>query len=128
MCLCTVDYYSKWIDIDILPSESSKATIAILKQHFTCYGIPDEVISDNGPQFSSNGFAELNHTTRSLHYPQVNGQVERTVQTVKDLMTKSKDINKAFITLSKHPFRHDETILSSGGDGTTVIDNITNNN
>ena len=85
ICLCTVDYYSKWIEIDILPSESSKASIAVLKQHFARYGIPDEVISDNGPQFSSKEFAkfvkdcEFNHTTTSPHYPQANEQVERTL-------------------------------------------------
>ena len=53
ICLCTVDYYSNWIEIDKVPNESSKATIDILKQHLARYRIPDVVISDNGPQFSS---------------------------------------------------------------------------
>ena len=96
MCLCTVDYRKLYTS-----SESSKATIAILKQNFARYRILDEVISDNGPQFSSKEFAkfvkdyECNYTTTSPHYQQANEQVERSVQTVKDLMTKSKDINKA---------------------------------
>jgi hypothetical protein len=57
--LCTVDYYSKWIEVDRLESENSKATIDVLKQHFSRNGIPDEVISDIGPQFASTEFAQF---------------------------------------------------------------------
>jgi transposase InsO family protein len=102
--LCTVDYYSKWIEVDKLDSQYSSATTEVLKQHFSRYGIPDEVVSDNGPQFSSSEFAkfakdyEFSHSTSSPHYPQANGQVERSVQTVKNLMRKSKDINKALLS------------------------------
>ena len=77
-----LDYYSKWIEMDPLPDESSKTTIEALKGHFARYGIPDEVISDNGPQFADREFAnfakdyEFNHTTTSPCYPQANGQVK----------------------------------------------------
>ena len=58
--------------------------------------IPCEVISDNGPQYSSKGFWlfakrwEFKHTTVSPLYPQANGRVEKKVQTVKNLLTKAK--------------------------------------
>ena len=107
--LCTVDYYSKWIEMDKVSDETSKSTIVILKEHFARYGIPDEVISDNGPQFASKEFAkfakdyEFTHTTTSPHYAQSNGQVERTVQTVKNLMAKSDDIHKALLSYRSTP-------------------------
>ena len=47
---------------------------------------------------------ECNYTTTSPHYQQANEQVERSVQTVKDLMTKSKDINKALLSYGNTPF------------------------
>jgi len=67
------------------------------------------LISDNGPQFSSKEFAnfakdyDFTHTTTSPHFAQSNGQVERTVQTVKNLMSKSTDINKALLSYRSTP-------------------------
>ena len=53
------------------------------------------MFSDGGPQFTSASFKEFSkkwdfrHTRSSPHYPQSNGQVERTVQTVKKALKKS---------------------------------------
>ncbi|CAC5360355.1 unnamed protein product [Mytilus coruscus] len=61
----------------------------------------DQLITDNGPQFACREFAQFAkeygfvHTTTSPHYPQANGQAERFVQTVKNLIKKSKDLYKA---------------------------------
>ena len=58
--------------------------------------IPNVVISDNGPQFSSHQFVQFStlykfdHWPSSPRYPQSNGKVEKTVQTVKNLLHKSK--------------------------------------
>ena len=49
------------------------------------HGIPETVISDNGPQYFSHKFADFassysfHHITSSPHYPQSNGQAECTV-------------------------------------------------
>ena len=48
--LLTVDYYSKWVEIGFLrDSTVSSEVITQLKSTFARYGIPDEVVSDNGP-------------------------------------------------------------------------------
>lgn len=54
------------------------------------------MISDNGPQFASDEFAQFarewqfHHQTASPHYPQSNGRAENAVKTCKNLMKKAK--------------------------------------
>ena len=93
--LLTVDYYSKWIEVDKLDNLSSKNAISYIKSQFARHGIPDELKSDNGPQFRSSEFTEFSskygfvHTTSSPYYPQANGEAERGVQTIKSLLKKA---------------------------------------
>ena len=84
--LLTVDYYSKWVEIGFLrDSTVSSEVITQLKSTFARYGIPDEVVSDNGPQFSSRKFKqfaeswEFKHTTTSPKHPQANAHTPRSV-------------------------------------------------
>ena len=78
--LLTVDYYSKWVEIGFLrDSTMSSEVITQLKSTLVRYGITDEVIFDNGLQFSSRKFKqfaeswEFKHTTTSPKHPQANG-------------------------------------------------------
>ena len=56
---------------------------------FARHGLPRKVVSDNGPQFSSNEFWKfmlangIKHTRISPYHPSSNGAAERAVQTVK---------------------------------------------
>ena len=95
--LLTVDYYSKFIEVDRLQDLGSKATIEVLKAQFCRHGIPEVIRSDEGPQFASKDFARfckeygIAHKTSSPHFPSANGEVERAVQTVKRLWRKATD-------------------------------------
>lgn len=86
------DYYSRFLEVLHLPSTTSAQVIQRLKATFARFGIPDEVVSDNGPQFSSAEFQELTrqldfkHITSSPHHPQGNGHAERAVQTAKRIL------------------------------------------
>ena len=66
-----------------------------LRINFTLYGIPGTVVSDNGPQFSSDQFAtfakqrQFSHVTSSSHYAQSKGKAENAVQTAKMMMVKA---------------------------------------
>ena len=51
--LITVDFYSDFWELDPLTETSSETIVACTKAHFSRYGIPDKVITDNGPQFRS---------------------------------------------------------------------------
>ena len=70
--LVTVDYYSKFIEIDRLYDTTSSEVIHKLKAHMARHGIPERVVSDNGPQYSSDEFRrfamtyEFEHVTSSV--------------------------------------------------------------
>ena len=61
---------------------------------FSVEGYPDEIVSDNGPPFSSKEFARflsglgIKHTTSSPEYPCLNGFIECHIQTVKTMLSK----------------------------------------
>lgn len=94
--LVTVDYFSNFWEVDYLPDTKACTVIRKLKSHFARQGIPDQVFSDNGPQFSSEEFQkfsqkwEFRHSTSSPGFPQSNGKAESAVKTAKCLMRKAK--------------------------------------
>jgi hypothetical protein len=80
--LVTLDYYSDFFEIDRLHSKLGNAIISKLKAHLARHGIPDTLISDNGPQFNGQEFAEFarkyefSHMSSSSNYAQSNGKAE----------------------------------------------------
>ena len=56
--LVVVDSQSKWIEVQHMTSITTEKTITELRLIFAQHGLPEEVVSDNGPQFVSNEFAE----------------------------------------------------------------------
>lgn len=112
--LIVCDYYSKFPVIRKMPSHcTSQAVIDGLKRIFSEYGVPERLISDNGRQYDSAEFKnfakvwEFDHITSSPHYPQSNGFIERTIQTIKNTLIKAKksnmDSRMALLTLRTTP-------------------------
>ncbi|CAI5681852.1 unnamed protein product [Oreochromis niloticus] len=95
-----VDYYSRFFELERLHSCTAEAVIHKLKSAMARHGIPESVISDNGPCYASSKFQQFakswsfTHTTTSPHYPQSNGLAEKTVQTAKKLLDKAKAEHK----------------------------------
>ena len=110
--LLIIDYYSRYIEIAKLSSESSSEVICHTKSIFARHGIPKEVISDNGPQYSSLEYKKFTeeygflHTTSSPKFPQSNGEAERAVKTVKVLLKKSEDPYVAMLTYRSTPLQN----------------------
>ncbi|XP_028413869.1 uncharacterized protein K02A2.6-like [Dendronephthya gigantea] len=95
--LLTVDYFSNFFELDQLRSKTSDEVIGKLKSHFSRYGVPDQLITDNGPPYNSGVFCEFarefefEHITSSPGYPKSNGKSENAVRTAKRLMKKAKE-------------------------------------
>nr|CAI5867687.1 unnamed protein product [Callosobruchus analis] len=51
--MIVVDYYSRWFEIFVVTNMTEEAIIPKPKELFSRYGIPEEIRSDGGPQFSS---------------------------------------------------------------------------
>ena len=84
-----VDAYSKWPEVVVMPSTTSEKTIDVLRTMFAQHGLPEHLVSDNGPQFTSAEFSKFLNGNRIKHFlsapyhPASNGLVERFVQTLK---------------------------------------------
>lgn len=93
--LITVDYFSNFIEVDLLTKTTSTQVISILKKHFARYGIPQVIISDGGPQFTSQEFKEfvkewgISHKTSSPMHQRENGKAESAVKIMKTLLLKT---------------------------------------
>ena len=101
--LCTVDYYSDYFEIDNLQGKKdAPAVISRLKRHFSTHGIPEVIMSDNGPPYNSAQFADflkdldIQHVTSSPEFPQSNGKAESAVKVAKGLIRKSKKAGQDF--------------------------------
>ena len=74
--LLVIDYFSRYVEIAKLSGESSSNVIKHLKSIFARHGIPQEMVTDNGPQYSSHEFSKFaenygfTHTTSSPRFPQ----------------------------------------------------------
>ena len=108
--LLVVDYFSRFVEIGAMTrSKTSSEVIRVLKAIFARHGIPEEIRSDNGPQYASAEFAQfskdwgIKHSTSSPRFPQANGEAERAVKTVKSILKKEKDPTKALLAYRATP-------------------------
>ena len=110
--LLIVDYYSRYIEIALLKQTTAEEVIKHTKSIFARHGIPEVVVSDNGPQYSSKAYADFakeyqfKHVTSSPYHPQSNGEAERAVGTIKSLLKKEKDPYLAILSYRSTPLQN----------------------
>nr|GEV63081.1 reverse transcriptase domain-containing protein [Tanacetum cinerariifolium] len=82
--IVAMDYFTKWIEAKAVATITCGQVKKFVWDNIVCrFGIPGEIVSDNGKQFSDNPFKDwcdnLNIIQRftSVKYPQSNGLVER---------------------------------------------------
>lgn len=115
--------HSKWPEIVEMKGTSAKQAIAELHRIFTAYGLPQEVVSKNGPQFASEDFQlfmksnGIKHTHCSPYHPSSNGFAKRMVQTFKKAR-KSSATEKTTVSqnLSDFLFSYHTTPHSTAND------------
>ncbi|CAM1297967.1 Uncharacterised protein g1983 [Pycnogonum litorale] len=109
--LCVIDYYSKFPVMRALRDKTASSVITNLKSVFSEYGIPEEVISDNNMPFNSREFSSFatnycfTSITFSPTYSQSNGQVERTIGIIKQLLRKADDPYTALLAYRNTPLK-----------------------
>ena len=87
-----------------------------MKAVFAELGVPNVIVSDGGPQYTSAEFKDfmeqwqIEHRVSSLRNPQSNGMAERCVQTMKKSLIKTmeegKDKDLALLTYKTIPLSH----------------------
>ena len=82
MYLVVVDAHSKWAEVIITTSTTSENTILELRKLFAAHRVARQLISDNGPQFTSLEFEAfmksngIRHICSAPYHPQSNGEAE----------------------------------------------------
>ncbi|XP_055604197.1 uncharacterized protein K02A2.6-like [Uranotaenia lowii] len=78
-----VDYFSRYIEVEIMTKTDTTETVKRLNVIFSRFGLPFSITADNGPQFSSEefrSFCDMNNIkliSTTPYWPQQNGEVER---------------------------------------------------
>ena len=87
--LSITDAFTKYVELTALPNkETATVSQAIFNRWICRYGVPLEILSDNGTEFRSKLSAELyqllgtTHLTTTARHPQCNAQVEIANKTI----------------------------------------------
>ena len=99
--LIIVDQFSGFPIVKNLANNATTKTVTkYLRIMFQDFGLPQQIFSDGGPQFTSDEFStfckewQIENVTSSPHYPQSNGIAENGVKAMKKLIHCCYDPNK----------------------------------
>ena len=93
------DYYSRFPVMRSTNTMSANHLISVLKTIFSEYGIPEEIMSDQGSQFTSEEYQKFaqEYGIKIIHssprYPQSNGFIESMVKITKQILERCKQTN-----------------------------------
>nr|GEW55083.1 reverse transcriptase domain-containing protein [Tanacetum cinerariifolium] len=123
--IVVVDYFTKWIEAKAVATITGSQVKKFVWDNIVCrFGLPGEIVSDNGKQFSDNPFKnwcdKLNITQRfaSVKHPQSNGLVERANRSLGEgIKARLGEGNKNWVEELPHVmWAHRTMIKSSNGD------------
>nr|XP_020456172.1 uncharacterized protein K02A2.6-like [Monopterus albus] len=95
MFLVAVDAHSKWPEVCIMRSTTTEKTVERLGEMFSRFGFPEQLVSDNGPQFTAPEFEKfldvngIQHIRSAPYHPSTNGLAERFIQSMKQALKAS---------------------------------------
>jgi hypothetical protein len=102
--LILVDAFSRWLEVRLMNKTNAQSVLKELQDIFNVFGYSKELVSDNGPPFSSFEFKSkleslgIKVTKTPPYHPKSNGLVERAVQSAKSVLRK-------FVHEFKHEFQ-----------------------
>ncbi|GJR64295.1 reverse transcriptase domain-containing protein [Tanacetum coccineum] len=140
--IVAIDYFTKWIEAKAVATITGNQVKRFVWDNIVCrFGLPGEIVSDNGKQFCDNPFKDwctrLSITQRfaSVKHPQTNGLVERANRSLGEGIKARLDRHKGrwVEELSHVLWAHRTTIKVSTGDtpfslvyGTEAVNIATN--
>ena len=93
--LVAVDYVSKWVEAQALPSNDARVVVRFLKKLFSRFGAPRALISDRGTHFCNAQLEKVlsrygvTHRVATPYHPQTSGQVEVSNRELKRILEKT---------------------------------------
>ena len=116
MFMLIVDAHSKWLEVVPMTTITTEKTLEVLRSMFARYGLPQQLVTDNGPQFTSSEFEQcmkangIKHIRTSPYHPASNGEAEWFVQTFKHSRKASRnDTGSLSVKLSRFLLVHRNT-------------------
>ncbi|RDX84952.1 Pol polyprotein, partial [Mucuna pruriens] len=81
--MVAIDYFTKWVEAEPMAMITAERVKRFIWKKIICrFGLPAEIVSDNGTQFASSTTAKFSHELHirqsftSVEHPQANGQAE----------------------------------------------------
>nr|GEW99497.1 reverse transcriptase domain-containing protein [Tanacetum cinerariifolium] len=99
--LVAVDYLSKWVEANALPTNDAQIVVKFLKSLFAQSGTSRAIISDRGTHFCNDQFAKVTlkygvtHRFSIAYHPQTSGQVEVSNRGLKRILERTIGENHA---------------------------------
>nr|GEX30256.1 reverse transcriptase domain-containing protein [Tanacetum cinerariifolium] len=99
--LVAVDYLSKWVEANELPTNDARVVCKFLKNLFARFGVPRAIISDRGTHFCNDQFTKViqkygvTHRLSTPYHPQTSGQVEVSIRGLKRILERAVGENRA---------------------------------
>ncbi|GKA76653.1 putative nucleotidyltransferase, ribonuclease H [Tanacetum coccineum] len=97
--LVAVDYVSKWVEAQALPTNDARVVIRFLRRLFARFGVPKALISDRGTHFCNSQLEKalqkygVTHRLSTAYHPQTNRQTEVTNRAIKRILERSVGYN-----------------------------------
>ena len=85
MWLLIIDAFINWPEVNTMSSATPQATVQQLRNIYATHGLPQMIVSDNGPQFVSEEFCSsrgIQHNTIVPYHLHSNGEAKRLVETL----------------------------------------------
>ncbi|XP_022165223.1 uncharacterized protein K02A2.6-like, partial [Myzus persicae] len=107
--LIMTDVFTKWPEVAEMKVSNSGSVIEKLREIFARFGLPNKIVSDNGPQFRSEEFIQFckNNMIRFVtsssppYHPATNGSAENAVKSLKNSILKAvKDKTNKNVSLN----------------------------